>query len=114
MPGKEPGIFVLPVGTGQRAEAGQQDQPKCGHCYRKCERTATGLKEINQAANTMGQGTQQNAAMVEQSTAASQVRVARDGAHRAAGRKTSRFPGAGDGQPGSEGLVQRWQLPPIG
>ena len=32
---------------------------------------ATGLKEINQAVNTMDQGTQQNAAMVEQSTAAS-------------------------------------------
>jgi methyl-accepting chemotaxis protein len=32
---------------------------------------ATGLKEINEAVNTMDQGTQQNAAMVEQSTAAS-------------------------------------------
>jgi len=32
---------------------------------------ATGLKEINQAVNTMDQGTQQNAAMVEQTTAAS-------------------------------------------
>jgi len=32
---------------------------------------ATGLKEINQSVNTMDQGTQQNAAMVEQSTAAS-------------------------------------------
>jgi methyl-accepting chemotaxis protein len=32
---------------------------------------AVGLKEINQAVNTMDQGTQQNAAMVEQSTAAS-------------------------------------------
>ncbi|OJF95306.1 methyl-accepting chemotaxis protein [Pararhizobium antarcticum] len=32
---------------------------------------ATGLKEINHAVNTMDQGTQQNAAMVEQSTAAS-------------------------------------------
>ncbi|KQY34498.1 PAS domain-containing methyl-accepting chemotaxis protein [Rhizobium sp. Root483D2] len=32
---------------------------------------ATGLKEINLAVNTMDQGTQQNAAMVEQSTAAS-------------------------------------------
>ncbi|MEX3010987.1 methyl-accepting chemotaxis protein [Hoeflea sp. TYP-13] len=32
---------------------------------------ATGLKEINTAVNTMDQGTQQNAAMVEQSTAAS-------------------------------------------
>ena len=31
----------------------------------------TGLKEINTAVNTMDQGTQQNAAMVEQSTAAS-------------------------------------------
>lgn len=31
---------------------------------------ATGLKEINQAVNTMDQGTQQNAAMVEQTTAA--------------------------------------------
>lgn len=32
---------------------------------------ATGLKEINTAVNTMDQGTQQNAAMVEESTAAS-------------------------------------------
>jgi methyl-accepting chemotaxis protein len=32
---------------------------------------ATGLKEINESVNTMDQGTQQNAAMVEQSTAAS-------------------------------------------
>jgi len=32
---------------------------------------ATGLQEINMAVNTMDQGTQQNAAMVEQSTAAS-------------------------------------------
>jgi methyl-accepting chemotaxis protein len=32
---------------------------------------ATGLKEINEAVNTMDQGTQQNAAMVEESTAAS-------------------------------------------
>jgi methyl-accepting chemotaxis protein len=32
---------------------------------------ATGLKEINQSVNAMDQGTQQNAAMVEQSTAAS-------------------------------------------
>jgi len=32
---------------------------------------ATGLKEINQAINTMDQATQQNAAMVEESTAAS-------------------------------------------
>lgn len=32
---------------------------------------ATGLKEINNAVNSMDQGTQQNAAMVEQSTAAS-------------------------------------------
>ncbi|WP_170976545.1 methyl-accepting chemotaxis protein [Rhizobium sp. FKL33] len=32
---------------------------------------ATGIKEINMAVNTMDQGTQQNAAMVEQSTAAS-------------------------------------------
>lgn len=32
---------------------------------------ATGLKEINHAVNAMDQGTQQNAAMVEQSTAAS-------------------------------------------
>ena len=32
---------------------------------------ATGLKEINSAVNTMDQGTQQNAAMVEESTAAS-------------------------------------------
>jgi methyl-accepting chemotaxis protein len=32
---------------------------------------ATGLKEINTAVNTMDQGTQQNAAMVEQTTAAS-------------------------------------------
>jgi methyl-accepting chemotaxis protein len=32
---------------------------------------ATGLQEINTAVNTMDQGTQQNAAMVEQSTAAS-------------------------------------------
>ncbi len=32
---------------------------------------ATGLKEINTAVNTMDQGTQQNAAMVEQSSAAS-------------------------------------------
>ncbi|NSY19774.1 HAMP domain-containing protein [Neorhizobium sp. AL 9.2.2] len=32
---------------------------------------AVGLKEINMAVNTMDQGTQQNAAMVEQSTAAS-------------------------------------------
>ncbi len=32
---------------------------------------ATGLKEINKAVNTMDQGTQQNAAMVEESTAAS-------------------------------------------
>jgi methyl-accepting chemotaxis protein len=32
---------------------------------------ATGLKEINQAVNTMDQATQQNAAMVEESTAAS-------------------------------------------
>jgi len=31
---------------------------------------ATGLKEINTAVNTMDQGTQQNAAMVEESTAA--------------------------------------------
>ncbi|MDL2408104.1 PAS domain-containing methyl-accepting chemotaxis protein [Rhizobium calliandrae] len=31
---------------------------------------ATGIKEINQAVNTMDQGTQQNAAMVEESTAA--------------------------------------------
>jgi len=31
---------------------------------------ATGLKEINKAVNTMDQGTQQNAAMVEESTAA--------------------------------------------
>ena len=33
---------------------------------------ATGLKEINQAVNTLDQATQQNAAMVEESTAASQ------------------------------------------
>ena len=32
---------------------------------------ATGLQEINTAVNTMDQGTQQNAAMVEQQTAAS-------------------------------------------
>lgn len=32
---------------------------------------ATGLKEINQAVNTLDQATQQNAAMVEESTAAS-------------------------------------------
>lgn len=32
---------------------------------------ATGLQEINQAVNTMDQGTQQNAAMVEETTAAS-------------------------------------------
>ncbi len=32
---------------------------------------STGLQEINQAVNTMDQGTQQNAAMVEESTAAS-------------------------------------------
>ena len=32
---------------------------------------ATGLKEINTAVNTMDQGTQQNAAMVEETTAAS-------------------------------------------
>jgi len=32
---------------------------------------ATGIKEINQAVNMMDQGTQQNAAMVEESTAAS-------------------------------------------
>ncbi len=32
---------------------------------------STGLREINTAVNTMDQGTQQNAAMVEQSTAAS-------------------------------------------
>lgn len=31
---------------------------------------ATGIKEINQAVNIMDQGTQQNAAMVEESTAA--------------------------------------------
>lgn len=31
----------------------------------------TGLQELNTAVNTMDQGTQQNAAMVEQSTAAS-------------------------------------------
>ncbi|MGO7748439.1 hypothetical protein ACC677_37355, partial [Rhizobium ruizarguesonis] len=30
---------------------------------------ATGLKEINTAVNTMDQGTQQNAAMVEETTA---------------------------------------------
>ncbi len=33
---------------------------------------ATGLREINTAVNTMDQGTQQNAAMVEQTTAAAQ------------------------------------------
>ncbi|SFH42170.1 Methyl-accepting chemotaxis protein (MCP) signalling domain-containing protein, partial [Ensifer sp. OV372] len=32
---------------------------------------STGLKEINQAVNSMDQATQQNAAMVEESTAAS-------------------------------------------
>ena len=35
----------------------------------------TGLKEINIAVNTMDQGTQQNAAMVEQSTAASHLQM---------------------------------------
>ena len=66
---------------------------------------ATGLKEINHAVNTMDQGTQQNAAMVEQTSAASRAledevnRIAsmldafrtgkRDGAHAAVSARSS-------------------------
>mgnify|MGYP002039599888 CR=1 FL=1 len=37
---------------------------------RASEEQSVGLNEINQAVNTIDQGTQQNAAMVEESTAA--------------------------------------------
>ena len=41
---------------------------------------STGLQEINTAVNTMDQGTQQNAAMVEEQTAASHGLAAEAGA----------------------------------
>ncbi len=60
---------------------------------------ATGLKEINTAVNTMDQGTQQNAAMVEESTAAvirSRKKLRRSshssGASRSAAHRQDQFP----------------------
>jgi methyl-accepting chemotaxis protein len=48
----------------------QQVNGNVGAIVESSKEQATGLKEINEAVNTMDQGTQQNAAMVEQSTAA--------------------------------------------
>ena len=48
----------------------QQVNGNVGAIVESSKEQATGLKEINTAVNTMDQGTQQNAAMVEESTAA--------------------------------------------
>ena len=48
----------------------QQVNSNVGAIVEGSKEQATGLKEINEAVNTMDQGTQQNAAMVEQATAA--------------------------------------------
>ena len=58
----------------------QQVNGNVGAIVESSKEQATGLKEINQAVNTMDQGTQQNAAMVEQSTAASHS-LAREADH---------------------------------
>ncbi len=59
--------------TGRRLKRSWRrfrDQPERGSRRRLCPRTVHRVSEINSAVNQMDQGTQQNASMVEQSSAA--------------------------------------------